>query len=92
MQGKKLSLFIDALYINPEMEFEYAGNKYLASGYRDDNNEYLLRVDTIEASSCQIFFVQNEDVQKCVEAFEQARLFDGRTIYETHDEITIIYG
>ena len=92
MQGKKLSLFIDALYINPEMEFEYAGKKYLASGYRDDNNEYLLRVDTIEASSCQIFFVQDADVQKCVESFEQARLFDGRTIYEAHDEITVIYG
>ena len=92
MQGKKLSLFIDALYINPEMEFEYAGEKYLVSGYRDDNNEYLLRVDTIEASSRQIFFIRDEDVQKCVAAFEQARLFDGRTIYEAHDEITVIYG
>ncbi len=92
MQGKKLSLFIDALYINPEMEFEYAGKKYLVSGYRDDNNEYLLRVDTIEASSRQIFFIRDEDVQKCVAAFEHARLFDGRTIYEAHDEITVIYG
>ena len=45
------------------MEFEYAGKKYLASGYRNDNNEYLLRVDTIEAASCQIFFVQDADVQ-----------------------------
>ena len=92
MQGKKLSLFIDALYINPEIEFEYAGKKYLVSGYRDDNNEYLLRVDTIEASSRQIFFIRDEDVQKCVTAFEQARLFDGRTIYEAHDEIAVIYG
>ena len=92
MQGKKLSLFIDALYINPEMEFEYAGKKYLVSGYRDDNNEYLLRVDTIEASSRPIFFIRDEDVQKCVAAFEQDRLFDGRTIYEAHDEITVIYG
>ena len=31
MQGKKLSLFIEALYINPEMEFEYAGKKDLLS-------------------------------------------------------------
>ena len=92
MQGKKLSLFIDALYINPEMEFEYAGKKYLVSGYHDDNNEYLLRVDTIEASSRQIFFIRDKDVQKCVAAFEQVRLFDGRTIYEAHDEITVIYG
>ena len=74
------------------MEFEYAGKKNLASGYRNDNNEYLLRVDTIESASCQIFFVQDADIQKCVEAFEQTRLFDGRTIYEAHDEITVIYG
>ena len=56
MQGKKLSLFIESLYVNPEMEFEYAGKRYLVSGYRDDNNEYVLQVDTIEASSKPVFF------------------------------------
>ena len=24
--------------------------------------------------------------------FEKAKLFDGRTIYEAHDEITVLYG
>ena len=43
MQGKNLSLFIDALYTNPEMEFVYSGKRYLVSGYRDDNNEALLK-------------------------------------------------
>lgn len=92
MQGKKLSLFIDALYTNPEMEFVYKGKRYLASGYRDDNNEYILRIDTIEASSKQIFFFKDISPQKCVEAFEKAALFDGRTIYEVHDEIIVLYG
>lgn len=92
MQGKKLSLFIDALYTNPEMEFEYAGKKYLVAGYRDDNNEYVLRVDSIEASSNQVFFFKDISIQKCVEAFENAAIFDGRTIYEAHDEITVLYG
>ena len=28
----------------------------------------------------------------CVNEFENAKLFDGRTIYEAHDEITVLYG
>ena len=92
MQGKKLSLFIDALYTNPEMEFEYSGKKYLVAGYRYDNNEYVLRVDSIEASSNQVFFFKDMSIQKCVEAFEKAEIFDGHTIYEVHDKITVLYG
>ena len=92
MQGKKLSLFIDALYTNPEMEFEYAGKKYLVAGYRDDNNEYILRVDSIEASSNQVFFFKDISIQKCVEAFEEAPIFNGKTIYEVEKDITVLYG
>ena len=91
MQGKKLSLFIDALYTNPEMEFMYSGKKYLVSGYRE-NDEYILQVDTIEETSQQMFFFKDSSTQKCVEAFEKAKLFDGKTIYEARDEITVLYG
>lgn len=59
MRGKTLSEFIDSLYINPEMEIEYSNKKYLISGYRDDDNSYVLRVDTIATSSEQIFFAKN---------------------------------
>lgn len=92
MQGKKLSLFIESLYVNPEMEFEYAGKRYLVSGYHDDNNEYVLQVDTIEASSKPVFFFKDANISKCVDAFERAKMFDERTIYEAHDEITVLYG
>ena len=92
MQGKNLSEFIDSLYINPETEIEYSNKKFLISGYRDDDSSYVLRVDNITTSSEQIFFAKDSDVQKCVEAFENAAIFDGRTIYEAHDEITVMYG
>ena len=92
MQGKSLSEFIDSLYINPEMEIEYSNKKYLISGYRDDDNSYVLRVDTIAVSSKQILFVKNSDVQKCVEAFETEKFFDDKTIYEIEDKITVLYG
>ena len=92
MRGKTLSEFIDSLYINPEMEIEYSNNKFLISGYKDDDNSYVLRVDTIATSSEQIFFAKNSDVQKCVDAFENAKIFDDKTIYEVEDKITVLYG
>ena len=92
MQGKKLSLFIESLYVNPEMEFEYADKRYLVSGYRDDNNEYVLQVDTIEASIKPVFFFKDANISKCVDAFETAKLFDGKTIYEVENKITVLYG
>jgi hypothetical protein len=92
MRGKTLSEFIDSLYINPEMEIEYSNKKFLISGYRDDDNSYVLRVDTITETSEQIFFAKNADVQNCVDAFENAKIFDGKTIYEAEDKITVLYG
>ena len=92
MQGKNLSQFINALYTNPEIEFVYLNRKYLVSGYRNENNEYTLQVDTIESSSKQVFYVKSTDIQKCVAVFESSKMFDGQTIYEVHDEITVLYG
>lgn len=92
MQGKNLSLFIDSLYMNPEMEFEYRDKRYLISGYRNDNKEYVLRIDTIEVKSKTVFFSKMKTAHECVEHFEVAKIFDGRTIYEAHNEITVLYG
>ena len=92
MQGKKLSDFIDSLYSNSEMEIEYNDKKYLVSGYRSDDNEYVLQVDTIETLSIQVFYCKSEKIEVCVELFEQSKIFDGKTIYEAEREITVLYG
>ena len=42
------------------MEIEYSNNKFLISGYKDDDNSYVLRVDTIATSSEQIFFAKTQ--------------------------------
>ena len=91
MQGKKLNEFIDSLYFNPEMEFAFSNKRFLISGYYE-NNEYTLRIDSIETDSVNVFFVKCKNAQDCVNEFEKAKLFDGRTIYEAHDEITVLYG
>jgi hypothetical protein len=73
------------------MEFAFPNKRFLISGYCE-NNEYTLRIDSIEADSINVFFVKCKNAQACVNEFENAKLFDGRTIYEAHDEITVLYG
>lgn len=92
MHGKNIGDFIDSLYINPEMEIEFSNKRFLISGYRNDDNKYTLRVDTIESISKNVFFFNSNSIQICVEAFEKAKIFDGKTIYEAHNEITVLYG
>ena len=66
------------------MEFEYAGKRYLVSGYRDDNNEYVLQVDTIEASSKPVFFFKDANISKCVDAFERAKMLLSKCPHNTN--------
>ncbi|MBE6651491.1 MAG: hypothetical protein E7613_09300 [Ruminococcaceae bacterium] len=91
MQGKKLNEFIDSLYFNPEMEITFSNKRFLISGYYE-NNEYTLRIDSIELDSINIFCVKGKTAQDCVNEFEHAKLFEGRTIYEAHNEITVLFG
>ena len=92
MNGKTLPDFIDELYCNPEIEIEYHSTRYSVSGYLDESKEFVLRVDSIENQSSEVFCVRGKTTRECVEAFEEAPLFDGKTIYEAESEITVLYG
>ncbi len=92
MNGKTLSDFIDELYSNPEMEIKYHNTRFSVSGYRDESKEFILRVDSIENHSSEVFSVKKKTARECVGAFEEAPLFDGKTIYEAESEITVLYG
>ncbi len=92
MNGKSLPDFIDELYCNPEMEIEYHSIRYSVSGYLDEDKEFVLQVDSIDNPSSEIFFVRKKTARECVEAFEGALLFDGKTIYQAESEITVLYG
>ena len=91
MNGKSLSLFIDDLYHNPEMEIEHNNIRYMITGYID-NSDYVLKMDTIEEKSKNIFSFSNTNREICVNKFESAKIFSGKTIYEAESEITVLYG
>lgn len=91
MVGKKLSAFMEALYHNPEIELEYMSIRYMISGYIE-KDMYVLRVDTIDPNAETIFISRSTQRQVCVEAFETAHMFAGKTIYEAEKDIVVLYG
>lgn len=92
MTGRTISEFITELYNNPEMEFIYHDNRYMISGYVGSSDEiYTLELWNI-ATNTLIFKCSDKLREKCVEQFEDSKVFDGRTIYEAEDEINVQYG
>lgn len=90
MNGKAISDFISDLYYNSETEFVYQNMRYIISGYID-NNKYTLELYNISQDKC-LFKLTDIKREKCVEAFEEAPIFNGKTIYEVEKDITVLYG
>ena len=92
MTGRTISEFITELYNNSEMEFIYNSNRYMISGYvSPSGDKYTLELWNITTNSLA-FKCSDNLREKCVEQFENSKLFDNRTIYEAEDEITVQYG
>ena len=92
MTGRTISEFITELYNNPEMEFIYHDNRYMISGYVGASEEiYTLELWNITTNTL-VFKCSDKLREKCVEQFEDSKLFDNRTIYEAEAEINVQYG
>ena len=101
MKGNTINEFINDLYTNggPEKEF-VLGNKYYiiqAESKAGDEKTYL-RLDEYlyendEAGTyLNTFWVEGMNLTECVEAFEKAQIFDGKTIYEVEKDIEVLFG
>ena len=92
MTGRSISEFITELYNNPEIEFIYHDQRYMISGYVDSSDDiYTLELWNISTNHLE-FMCSDKFREKCVEQFEDSKLFDERTIYEAEDEINVQYG
>lgn len=92
MKGKSLREFIDELYYNPELEFVFDQKHYILSGYINQDRTYTLEMSEIDCNGKKLFCVTNKDRNIVVAQFEQARIFNGKTIYEAENEIEVLYG
>lgn len=90
MNGKSIGDFISELYYNAEIEFIYMDERYMISGYIK-NDKYELEVFCISRNK-SIFSVADDNRERCIEKFEEAAIFDGKTIYEVEMDITVLYG
>ena len=90
MNGKAISDFISDLYYNPETEFVYQNIRYIILGYID-SNKYTLELYDISQDKC-MFKITDISREKCVEAFEEAPIFNDKTIYDIEKDITVLYG
>ena len=92
MIGKKLSEFIDELFMHPELELVHHNTKYLISGYIGENELYTLSVDILGSNGHNVFKISNLSRNECVAKFEEAKIFDGLSIYEAEKDIEVLYG
>lgn len=96
MKGNTLAEFMDDLLTmgGPEKEYEYHGKNYFmeAQPYEPDTTQVEFVIFECFGDENFIFRCHGKSNAECVAQFEKAKLFDGRTIYEAHDEITVLFG
>ena len=101
MKGQSTSEFIDDLISmgGPEKEFVFRNSFFfLETLYRKESNLIELYLDEYDNTNPneKVFVVRHSFLGKtnleCVNQFEQAKVFDGLTIYEAEPEIEVLFG
>lgn len=93
MTGNDLNSFMEDMYYNPEKEIRYNNKTYMITGFVDETGElYTLAVYTVK-ENCKTLFSYTSKIRcECVKQFEQAKIFDGKTIYEAEKDIEVLFG
>ena len=93
MKGNTLNEFIDDLYSmgGPEKEFLYKDKRYFLQCETVDNMVEMVIFQCFGEQE-YIFRCNGKDFAECVEQFEQAKIFDGKNIYEAEKDIEILFG
>ena len=101
MKGNDLNEFISDLYSNggPEKEFRYLNKYFIVQCDENHGQEnIILRFDEYKLQDDEAgdfvksFFFKGKTLAECVEAFEKAKIFDGKTIYEAEKDIEVLFG
>ena len=101
MKGQSINDFIDDLISmgGPEKEFVFRNRFFfLETMYREEKNMLELYLDEYDNTNQneKLFLVRHsfwgKNNLECVNQFEQAKIFDGSTIYEAESEIEVLFG
>ncbi len=101
MKGNNLNEFMDDLYYNggPEKELIYQDKYYLIQCENSANkDDHILRVDEhilLEGEvgeHLRAILFHGRSLAESVKQFEQAKIFNGKNIYEAEKDIEVIFG
>lgn len=96
MKGNTLTEFMDDLLTmgGPEKEFLFRGRRYFMESqpYEMDTKQKEFVIFECFGEERCIFRCHGPDRESCVRQFEEAKIFDGLTIYEAESEIEVLYG
>ena len=83
--------FIENLSYEDNYAF-FRGNKYFFNGCQvrknDEGKIIEVRLEVYNLTeNTMVFSIKTPSIQKCIEAFENAEIFDGKTFWEAENEI-----
>ncbi|MBE6851426.1 MAG: hypothetical protein E7504_06805 [Ruminococcus sp.] len=96
MKGNTISEFINDLYAcgGPEKEFTHNGKRYFLETIMVEGTDLLelYVVEIKDDTDDVVFSFTGKTLHDCVSHFEEAKIFDGKTIYQVEQEIEVLFG
>lgn len=95
MTGMTLSEFTEKVSFGAEIEFEYHGITYFLQGYADGDEHVLTLERWTDASNGlqdYLLKIREKTQVECADAFFEAAVFEGKTLYEAEQDIRVLYG
>lgn len=96
MNGMQLSEFLKKIAAGDEIEFVFHNKTYFYQGYYE-NDQYVSTVDCWDEEHKSefdgyLYEHRTTIISERLLAFEKAKIFDGKTIFDVENEIAVIFG
>lgn len=94
MKGCSIGEFIDDLFSCSDVEYIYKGRTHILSVWKNTDATYELCDTEYIGESCHttIFDIVKPSLTECIAAYENATIYDNRTIYEAEKEIVVLFA
>jgi len=79
--------FIDTVYSGQDIIFVFHGIKYWFQGYTDNGKSHMEIFQYVPSSDGFLWIHDDDSMLKCLEAFLDAPIFNGKTFWEAESEI-----
>lgn len=99
MKGMSLDEFMDKVAWGLEIEFKIDGSDrtYLIDGHKEGEKyrltvDYWDKTDGTDPKHDYLYCDYSDTYEECFRKFEEAKIFNGKTIYEIEADVEVICG